>query len=396
MRPGPYLLLALSIEFADELVFGAREAAWPRIRDDLGLSYFQVGLLLSVPLYIGNFIEPVLFLLSDIWRRDVLIIGGGVCFALASVLAALSGGFWPLLGAFIIFSPASGAFVTLTQASLMDRDPARREHNMARWALAGSLGVVAGTAAIGILAALGAGWRPAFLAGAVLAAVLVMFAVKLRPERPVGTVQPRKPVVSGLLSALVEIVRSLRKWQVVRWVVMLEFADLMLDVLLGFLALYLVDAGKATPAQAALGVAVWSGCGLLGDLLLIPALERVRGLSFLRVSVVVQAALFTALLLAPPVWAKLIVAGALGFSNAGLYAILQARLYAAFPGRSGSAATLGNMGGLVGSLFPLGIGAAASAWGLGNAMWLLLAGPAALIIGLPRRAPRTSPDRETE
>lgn len=34
---------------------------------------------------------------------------------------------------------------------------------------------------------------------------------------------------------------ALRQKEVLRWLVLLEFSDLMLDVLLGFLALYFVD-----------------------------------------------------------------------------------------------------------------------------------------------------------
>ncbi len=52
--------------------------------------------------------------------------------------------------------------------------------------------------------------------------------------------------------------------------------------LLGFLALYFVDVTRLTAGQAALGIAVWSGLGLLGDFLLIPLLEKVRGLDYLR------------------------------------------------------------------------------------------------------------------
>lgn len=33
----------LLIEFVDELIFGAGEAAWPLIRTDLGLNYVQIG-----------------------------------------------------------------------------------------------------------------------------------------------------------------------------------------------------------------------------------------------------------------------------------------------------------------------------------------------------------------
>ena len=45
---------------------------------------------------------------------------------------------------------------------------------------------------------------------------------------------------------------------------------------------------------------------------------------------------------------------------------------------------LENVSGLAGSLIPLGIGVAASRWGLGPTMWLLLAGPFAIAVGLPR------------
>ena len=108
-----FTLTLLAIEFLDEFVFGAREAAWPLIRTDLGLSYAQVGLLLGLPSLISSLVEPFLGILGDIWRRRVLILGGGVVFALALLLTALSQDFPVLLISFIIFYPASGAFVSL-------------------------------------------------------------------------------------------------------------------------------------------------------------------------------------------------------------------------------------------------------------------------------------------
>jgi len=53
-------------------------------------------------------------------------------------------------------------------------------------------------------------------------------------------------------------------------------------------------------------------------------------------------------------------------------------------GLSSTAIAVGNVTGFVGKLLPFGIGLAAQAFGLGAAMWLLLAGPIALLIGLPR------------
>ena len=75
-----FALTLLAIEFLDEFVFGAREAAWPLIRDDLALTYVQIGLLLGIPGVIASLIEPWLGILGDVWRRRVLVLGGGVVF----------------------------------------------------------------------------------------------------------------------------------------------------------------------------------------------------------------------------------------------------------------------------------------------------------------------------
>jgi len=59
-RPSTFVITLLAIEFLDEFVFGAREAAWPLIRTDLGLNYIQIGLLLSLPSLVSSIVEPFL------------------------------------------------------------------------------------------------------------------------------------------------------------------------------------------------------------------------------------------------------------------------------------------------------------------------------------------------
>jgi len=118
----------------------------------------------------------------------------------------------------------------------------------------------------------------------------------------------------------------------------------------------------------------------------------VNGLRYLRLSVILELVLFPAFLLAPLPWEKLVLVGLLGFFNSGWYAILQGRLYSAMPGQSGAVMTLGNLAGLIGDLLPFLIGLLADRFGLPAAMWLLLAGPIALLIGLPfhREAAKTA------
>jgi MFS transporter, FSR family, fosmidomycin resistance protein len=346
-----------------------------------------------VPGVIAALVEPFLGILADVWRRRALIVGGGVVFGLTLLLVALGHHFWALMFAFVVQYPASGAFVSLSQAALMDHDPDRREHNMARWTFAGSVGVVAGPLSLGAAMVVGGTWRELFAAFAVMTFLLAGAAFRHRfpnhrrppEERSASAAPENDPDALTFGDGLRNALRALRRRDVLRWIALLQFSDLMLDVLYGFLALYFVDVVGLSATQASLAVAVWTGVGLLGDFLIIPLLERVPGLAYLRVSAVMVLLVFPAFLLAPWLGVKLVLLGTLGLLNAGWYAILMAQLYAAMPGQSGTALAVNNVGGLAGSLIPLGLGAAAQVAGLGAALWLLLAGPIALLVGLPRR-----------
>lgn len=378
-----FALVLLSIEFLDELAFGVGSAATPLIRTDLQLDYGQIGILLGLPGIIASFIEPVIGVLGDVWRRRALVLGGGVLFGLALLATGLSGSFLALLVATIVFSPSSGAFVSLSQSTLMDTDPTRHEQNMARWSFAGSLGVVGGTLAVSAMLAAGAGdssWRWLFYALSGLTFLLVLVASRFRFPRSHPEDEESPGFKQGALNAL----GALRRGEVLRWLTLLAFSDLMLDILLDFLTLYFVDVAVVPAEVAALAATVWMGVGLVGDFLLIPLLERVQGLRYLRFSAAVELVLFPAFLLVPDLWMKLVLLALLGFFNAGWYSILKGQLYSSMPGQSGSVMAVNNVFSIVGGLIPLGIGIAAETFGLAPAMWLMLLGPVALLVGIPR------------
>ncbi len=337
------------------------------------MSYTEIGLLLSVPSLVSLVVEPVLGVAAVTWRRRVLVLGGGLCFALALGIAAGAPSFWLLLVAFSLLYPASGAFVSLSQAALMDLEPDRREHNMARWTFAGGLGVVLGPLALAALAVVGLGWRELFAAFAVAAVALVLL-LRRTPESTESAERPR----------LREALRAIRRREVFRWLFLLELSDLLGDVLLGFLALYFVDAVGSSPATGGLAVAAWSGAGLVGAGAMIPLLRRVDGLRYLRASAAATAVLFTGFLLAPGVAAKLGLVAAIAVVNAGWYSVLQARLYGALDGKSGLVLTAGALFPL-NAVLPLAIAASADRWGLDAALWPLLAAPIALLLLVPRR-----------
>ncbi len=243
-------LIYLLIEFLDEIVFGVGEVALPMMRDDLSLTYTQIGLLLSLPGIIGAFIEPFIGILGDVWKRRVLIVTGGILFTVSLFMTSASQSFFLLLASFILFFPSSGAFVSLSQASLMDAEPTRHEQNMARWTFAGSLGVLSGPLLLGLLVYFGLGWRGTYAVLASFSALCLFAALRYLPADRVSA--PALPSLRGVIDGFRAAFAALKRGDVWRWLLLLEFADLMLDVLFSYLALYFVDVGQATEGQAAL------------------------------------------------------------------------------------------------------------------------------------------------
>ena len=382
-RMGGLVVILLLIEFADELVFGLGEAAWPLIRRDLALNYAQIGVLLSVPGLLAAFFEPFFGVWADQGHKRWLVLAGGVGFVLATLTTGFSPTFVVLLLAFILFFPASGAFVSVSQAVLMDSDPQRMEQQMARWTLAGSVGVVAGPVLLTALGWAGLSWRSGYLLVAVVAALLVLAVWRTRfPKPQLPDDSEARP--AGFRA----VVAAFGRPDVRHWLVLLMFSDFMLDVLLSYTALYFVDVVGATPEQGALAVAVFTGVGLLSDALIIPVLTRVSGLRYLAWSAGLMALAYPAFLLVPGFLPKLVLIGAIGLLNAGWYAILKAQMYGTMPGQSGTVLAVDSIFGFVEKLVPLGLGLLAARFGLSVALWALAVGPVFVWLGVlrpPRR-----------
>lgn len=382
----------LLIEFIDELVFGVGEIAIPFIRDDLQLTYTQIGLLLSVPGIIAAFIEPFIGILGDVWKRRLLIIVGGILFTVSLAITSLSTTFYVLLFSFVLFFPSSGAFVSLAQANLMDADPSRHEPNMARWTFAGSVGVLAGPLLLGLFVYFGLGWRGAYAALASFSSLCLLAALKYLPPDHVST--PSFPSMSVVFDGFRAAFNSLKRADVWRWLLLLEFADLMGDVLFSYLALYFVDVGRVTETQAGIAVTAWLALGLITDFLFIPFIDRQQdSIKFLRITAFLEVLAFAIFLLTPGFIPKLVVVVFVNLLHTGWYAILQGRLYSSLPGQSASIMAIGSVTAPLAKFFPFIIGFLADQFGLQTAMWILILGPIALLIGLPRRAadliPRT-------
>ena len=355
-----------------------------------------------MPLLVGGFLELPLGILAGQGRpRRLAILGGGVIFVLTLLAVASARSFTVLLCAFVAFYPASGAFVSLTQAEIMDAWPDRQAQVMARWDLAGSTGAVAGPLLLAAVLASGGGWRAGYLVLAGIAALVWLGAYLRAPTDPApaadspdadGEADGRRP---WMVRAR-EIAAVLRDWGTLRWVLLIEVADLLVDTFTGFLALYLVDVAHLPAAVAALAIAIRLGAALAGDAALVMIGERAGDLAVLRASAVAAALLYPGFLLVPGVVPKLIVLAALSAVTAPWYPLLQARLYGSLPGRSSVAVTLSSAAGLAGGLGPLAVGLVAQGFGLSWALAGLVVVPVAVLLvpagARSRSAPGPGPD----
>jgi predicted MFS family arabinose efflux permease len=183
---------------------------------------------------------------------------------------------------------------------------------------------------------------------------------------------------------------AIRDGNVARWLILLEVTDLLLDVLTGYVGIYLVDVVHASPADAALGVAVRLGAGLAGDALFVVASRRISGRAALTISAAAAAVLYPAFMLVPWFGAKLAVLAALSVATACWYPVVQAGLYGSLPGRSGIAVSWSSAAGMVGAVGPLLVGVVAQQAGLTWALTGLVIVPVAVLMIAPHRAGRRS------
>jgi len=124
----------------------------------------------------------------------------------------------------------------------------------------------------------------------------------------------------------------------------------------------------------------------------VPVLERVNGLKILRWSSLFVVVVYAAFLLVPFVGAKYVLLGLVSLSTAGWFAILRGRTYQALPGQSGMVVAVTSLGNLSILLVPTLVGSVADAVGLQWAMWLLILGPLALLVALPKEGGETTND----
>ncbi len=369
MLAGVFLL----IELFDEVVDGLSSSAWPLVRDDLGLSYAEIGLLFALPNLAAWLLEPLIGVLADTWRRYVLIALGGLAYAASLVTFASADDFWTLAFALALLYPASGTFVSLAQSTFVDESAGDEERAMVKWTVAGSIGVAVGPLVFAAALSAGTEWRTIFAVAAGAPVFLTLLLVGAAPRSPTVDERPQVAVVAS------DALRALCDVALLRWLAGLLAADLLLETFVSFLALYLMDSAGATPQMAAVALAVWTVAALTGESALILVLRRVDGLRIVRTSAFGVLVSFPLFLLAEGLPAKLGLLALLGLASAGWYSVLKARFYTELEGRPGTAMAISALVIPAHAAVPAGMGLFAEGVGLDRALWMVLLAPIVMI-----------------
>ena len=365
--------LLIGVAFLDELASGIPFVAAPEIKSEFGVSYGQAaGWLLAAMGALGVILEPPLFLLADRYPRRWFVCGGLAVLGLSCLLAAAAPGYGVLVVALLVFGPASGCGVTLSQATLMDVHPDDRERLMVRWTLSGALGDLAAPAFVTAMAWLGAGWRGAFAAvGCVLFVYAALLWRRPFPEAPAARhagASPRRPLLAPLR-------QGLKRSRLLLWAVATILCSLMDEILVAFGSLYLRDElGFDLATRASVLTALMLG-GAAGLVVLDRLLLRFEPRALLAFAGAASALAFCAWLCVRSPWASGLCFFVTGFFTAAHYPLAQAQAYRALPEGSGSLNALLTAGGVVLLPVPILLGVVADEVGLLATLALLLLQP---------------------
>lgn len=366
----------LSLAFLDEISTGVPIAASGLLLTTLGLSTTQLTLaLFALPTGFALLVEAPLMLWASarsIGKTVALAVG---VVGISALLAARACCFEELLLALMLWYPAVGVATGLGQAALMNDAPNARAANMTRWTIAATLGDLAVPCLLGLSVRLGAGYRAALIAVAVIAFIAAFRLWHKSSQVDADDAsEPPSPA------------RSLRRlWSnraLTSWLVGASLCDLMDETLVALAALRVQarfgeDALALTVILGALTLSALAGL-TLGERLLMRHPPR-RLLAAAAIGSILSFLLF---LCSDGLLALTLSSLLMGATAALHHPIAQSQAYAAEPNDAAYVATLTSLFDVSTLIAPPLLGLAVDRVGLTFALSLLLVQPLGLLLVL--------------
>ncbi len=257
--------------FGHDLCCGLLTALLPLIKEGLGLTYLQSGLLLSAYTITSGFSQVLGGWLGDRLRRSAVIAVGLGGVGLATFAVGLSPSYYPMLFILIIMGILAGGYHPSAVSMLSGYfEESRRGRVIALHMVGGSIGFSMGPLLGGLIAE-ALGWRFAFIILSIPAIFAVPLVLKKFAliEKTAGIMSLRQ--TSGKEPARIQTgVRRVNVIQALRPIAFIlflcVFMQLIAGVAMSFVPLYLVDKHGVTPAFAAVLVGILRFGGIAGSL----------------------------------------------------------------------------------------------------------------------------------
>ncbi len=379
----PLRLILLSMGLFDELITGFLVVGLPLLRDQLGLTYAQVGLLFSAGAISSMILEPIINLVSDRGSKRWWILGGLLVLACDFAQAGTIRSFGWLLFVFIVLYPAIGTAVGLSEAALIDSAPGDGMRTMTRWTLMSSIGDLLSPLVVSAFVTLSMGWTAlCWLAVGLWLAVATILCLQPFP-RPVSSHHNEEEAESiGILKSLRN---ALRDPLLLRWAILAILPTMLDEIFVGFAALYLHDVLRVSEAVIGLVIVIHMIGGFLGLILLDRLVKRIAAHRLLIGLALLTLPGMIGFLALHSIWLVACSLFVMSLGASGLYPIAQAEAYARQPGHSAMVRTVIGLGAPFEIVLPGIVGLVASRFGLLAGVGLLGLAPLLILIIVPKR-----------
>lgn len=254
-----------------DLCTGLLVALLPLIRESLGLSYLQSGLLLSAFTITSGLSQFPGGWIGDRVRRNIVIaIGlGGV--SLTALAVGLSPAYYPMLFILVVMGIFAGAYHPSAVSMLSGYfEETRRGKVIALHMVGGSIGFTIGPVLGGLIAEF-LGWRFAFIILSIPALVAVPLILrKFRQREPINISESVNQTSQNDGAPSQPRHRSVSIFQVLRPIVIIFVLAVGMQLIAGsamaFIPIYLVDKHSIVPAYAAMMMGIVRVGGIAGSL----------------------------------------------------------------------------------------------------------------------------------
>lgn len=238
---------------------------------------------------------------------------------------------WVFFLALALYGPASGCSLAIAEGLLVESRPAERVRTMARLSLAANAGDLAVPLLLALLAWFGLGWRAAFAASGLVAAVLAVAHAGDRSLDVVPTFEADDDEGESLTIAQA-LRMALSTRALLGWSFACALTGLLDEVFVAFGAVHMQAIGASVAARS-VALSAWVVGGLLGLTVLDRSADRYRVRTLLLAASALTAAAIAALAAAHSPTIATAAFFVLGFAASTLHPLSKARAYASLPNR---------------------------------------------------------------